>query len=129
MVVLDLADVPETTLARVPRSTWLRLQRIVEGTEIALLLIAAAPVARSAGGLSIATGAAEPEAGVTQAAGTARRSGATAAGGTVPGLAVRSTVVWWKGAHARTRRLGGLSTRLRATSPRGYVGELPLAIG
>ena len=52
MVVLDLIDVPGTTLARVPRSTWLRLQRVVEGTEVALLLMAAAPVARSAGGLS-----------------------------------------------------------------------------
>jgi hypothetical protein len=58
IVVLDLIDVPETTLARVPRSTWLRLQRVVEGTEVALLLMAGAPVARSAGGLSIASGVA-----------------------------------------------------------------------
>jgi hypothetical protein len=115
MVVLDLVDVPEATLARVPRSTWLRLQRIVEGTEIALLLMAAAPVARSAGGLSIATGMAEPGSGVTQAGERVRRSA--------------HTIVQWKGAHDRTRRLGGLRTQLRATSPRGYVGELPLAIG
>jgi hypothetical protein len=117
MVVLDLVDVPETTLAHVPRSTWLRLQRIVEGTEVALLLMAAAPVARSAGGLSIAAGVAESGPGM-------RRTG-----GTAQGLAVRSTVVRWKGAHERARRLGGLRTQLRATSPRGYVGELPLAIG
>ena len=56
MIVLDLIDVPETTLGRIPRSTWLRLQRVVEGSDAALLLLAAAPVARSAGGLSIATG-------------------------------------------------------------------------
>ena len=58
-------------LARVPRSTWLRLQRVVEGTEMALLLLAAMPVARSAGGLSIATGVAErPEPGVRKSAET-----------------------------------------------------------
>jgi len=153
MVVLDLVDVPETTLGRVPRSTWLRLQRVVEGTEVALVLIAAAPIARSAGGLSIASGV-----GRVAEEGTARLSGeGIALGGdiTLPGSEVvsghsregshhsraglfhsrsgsspsRHVNVSWKGKHDRSRRLGGLSTKLRATSPRGYVGELPLAIG
>ncbi len=156
MVVLDLVDVPDTTLGRVPRSTWLRLQRVVEETEVALLLIAAAPVARSAGGLSIATGV-----GRAAEEGTARVSGRGMALGEVTTLSgseamsgerqhsregfhhsragvlpsrsdfsnSRPVHVVWKGAHDRSRRLGGLSTKLRATSPRGYVGELPLAIG
>ena len=133
MVVLDLIDAPPQALTRIPRSTWLRLQRVVEGTEVALLLLAATPIARSAGGLSIATGA-----------GSAITSGATASA--VPRLPVpvatrlpvadsrlpvtgSHTRIRWKGAHDRTRRLGGFSTGVRATSPRGYVGELPLAIG
>jgi len=119
MVVLDLLDVPETTLARVPRSTWLRLQRVVEGTEVALLLLAAVPVARSAGGLSIATG-------VVAAPGAWSRESEV---GTAIALDSRQVQVRWKGGHDRSRRLGGLRTRLRATSPRGHAGELPLAIG
>ena len=127
MVVLDLIDAPPQALTRIPRSTWLRLQRVVEGTEVALLLLAATPIARSAGGLSIATGA-----------GSAITSGATAsavpdsrlpiADARLP-VAGSHTRIRWKGAHDRTRRLGGFSTGVRATSPRGYVGELPLAIG
>jgi len=127
MVVLDLIDAPAQALARVPRSTWLRLQRVVEGTEIALLLLAATPVARSAGGLSIQTGVGnqEPGPGTREpGAGSLRmeRRGVSHAGPV-------GTTVRWKGVHDRTRRLGGLSTRVRAASPRGYVGDLPLAIG
>ena len=52
------------------------------------------------------------------------------AGCRLPVAGYRShTRIRWKGAHDRTRRLGGFSTGVRATSPRGYVGELPLAIG
>jgi len=123
VVVLDLLDASPQALARVPRSTWLRLQRVVEGTEIALLLLAAGPVARSAGGLSIATGATA----ATRAA--AKAGGATTDRLTAARPARAHAVVRWKGAHDRTRRLGGFSTGVRATSPRGYVGELPLAIG
>jgi hypothetical protein len=127
MVVLDLIDAPAQALARVPRATWLRLQRVVEGTETALLLLAATPVARSAGGLSIQTGAGTHEPGSgnqEQGAGSLRmeRRGVSPAG-------PAGTTVRWKGTHDRTRRLGGLSTRVRAASPRGYVGDLPLAIG
>lgn len=139
MAVLDLIDAPASALARIPRSTWLRLQRIVEGTEIALLLLATGPVARSAGGLSISTGAtAETRSGVARAGGSAIAPGVALAGGTAPNTAdcltaertARAhTAVRWKGAHDRARRLGGFTTGVRATSPRGFVGELPLAIG
>jgi hypothetical protein len=109
LVVLDLIDAPVSALARVPRSTWLRLQRVVEGSETALVLLASAPVARSASGLSIATGAPQPS-------GTERRD-------------FRPAGARWKGQHDRTRRLAGLRTSVRATSPRGFVSELPFAIG
>ena len=138
MVVLDVIDAPVPALVRVPRSTWLRLQRIVEGTEIALLLLAAAPVARSAGGLSISTGAGNPEPagpeGVSDSppslkASAGRRSLGEGGRLPTPDSRHRSTHIRWKGAHDRARRLGGFTTGVRATSPRGYVGELPLAIG
>jgi recA bacterial DNA recombination protein len=142
MVVLDLIDAPLQALTRIPRSTWLRLQRVVEGTEVALLLLAATPIARSAGGLSIATGAGSA---ITSGVEGTIASGATASA--VPNsrlpvadsrlpvadcrlpVAGSHTRIRWKGAHDRTRRLGGFSTGVRATSPRGYVGELQLAIG
>jgi hypothetical protein len=52
-VVLDLADVPPTALRRIPFTTWLRVQRIIEGSDTACVLIAAQPLARSAGGLTL----------------------------------------------------------------------------
>jgi hypothetical protein len=138
MIVLDLLDAPAPALARVPRSTWLRLQRIVEGTEIALLLLVAGPIARSAGGLSIATGlpaVASAKAGVASSEIVMEGGDATPASQMFASGSRRSTPdsrhvhVRWKGTHDRARRLGGFTTGVRATSPRGYVGELPLAIG
>lgn len=124
LVVMDLIDASALALARVPRSTWLRLQRVVEGGDTALLLVAAAPVARSAGGLSIATGADGPQAAATHAGAPCPMGRPTAAR-----LAGTHPVVRWKGNHDRARRLSGLDTKVRATSPRGFVGDLPLVIG
>lgn len=56
MVVLDLADVPEPVLRGVSFTTWLRLQRLLEGRETAALLVAGRPTARSAGGASVVLG-------------------------------------------------------------------------
>ena len=53
-VALDLADVPIGALTRLPFTTWLRLQRVVEGRDTTCVLVVAAPLARSAGGLTIA---------------------------------------------------------------------------
>ena len=52
-VVLDLADAPPVALKRIPFTTWLRVQRIVEGSDTACLLVAPQPLARSAGGLTL----------------------------------------------------------------------------
>jgi hypothetical protein len=52
-VVLDLADVPPVALRRIPVTTWLRVQRIIEGRDTACVLTAAQPLARSAGGLTL----------------------------------------------------------------------------
>lgn len=53
VVALDLADAPLSALNRLPFTTWLRLQRAVEGSETACVLIAPRPLARSAGGVTL----------------------------------------------------------------------------
>jgi len=53
LVAIDLADVPAATLRRIPFTTWLRVQRAVEGCDTACLLVAPEPIARSAGGLTL----------------------------------------------------------------------------
>jgi len=52
-VVLDFADVPPVALRRIPFTTWLRVQRIIDGSDTACVLIAPYPLARSAGGLTL----------------------------------------------------------------------------
>jgi hypothetical protein len=53
VVALDLADVPLLALERIPFTTWLRVQRIVEGRDTACVLVVPAPMARSAGGVTL----------------------------------------------------------------------------
>jgi len=54
LVVLDLADVPAAAMRRFPWTTWMRIARIIEGSETAALLIGGERIARSAGGVTIA---------------------------------------------------------------------------
>jgi hypothetical protein len=68
MVAIDLADLPVVALKRLPFTTWLRVQRTVEGSETACVLIVPEPIARSAGGLTLTL------AGQAGWAGTADRS-------------------------------------------------------
>lgn len=56
LVVMDLIDVPANALRRLPASTWFRVERAIEGSDTAVLILAAQPVARSAGGRSIVLG-------------------------------------------------------------------------
>ena len=53
IVVLDLADAPPVAVQRLPFTTWLRMQRAVEGRDTACVLMASAPVSRSAGGVTL----------------------------------------------------------------------------
>jgi recombination protein RecA len=52
-VVIDLADAPLAALKRMPFTTWLRVQRVIEGSDTACVLVAPQPLARSAGGLTL----------------------------------------------------------------------------
>jgi recombination protein RecA len=58
VVAIDLADAPLLALKRLPYTTWLRVQRIVEGSDTACVLLTPEPLARSAGGVTLALGAA-----------------------------------------------------------------------
>lgn len=53
LVAIDLADVPPQVLKSLPYTTWLRVQRIVEGSDTACVLVVPEPLARSAGGLTV----------------------------------------------------------------------------
>jgi len=68
VVAIDLADVPASTLKQIPFTTWMRVQRVIEGSDTACLIVASEPLSRSSGGLTMAL------AGRTTWAGTSARS-------------------------------------------------------
>lgn len=53
LVALDLGDVLPAELRRLPYNTWLRVQRTIEGSDTACVLLGPEPIARSAGGLTL----------------------------------------------------------------------------
>jgi hypothetical protein len=56
LVVLDVAEAPAPALRRLPFTTWLRLQRMVEGSQTACVLVGSQPMARSSAGLTLQLG-------------------------------------------------------------------------
>jgi hypothetical protein len=83
LAVLDLRDVPARALASLPFTTWRRLQRMIEGRDIACLVTHTASLARSAGGVTLAL---EPPDGGR---------------------------VGWQGGSPRSQRFSGLAARTR----------------
>src|SRR3954454_8446908 len=53
LVVLDVAEAPAEAVRRLPFTTWMRLQRMVEGSQTACLLVGGEAVARSSAGLTL----------------------------------------------------------------------------
>jgi hypothetical protein len=53
VVALDVADAPPDAIRRLPFTTWFRLQRMVEGSQMTCVLVGAERVARSSAGLTI----------------------------------------------------------------------------
>lgn len=53
LVVLDVAEAPAEAIRRLPFTTWLRLQRMVEGSQTVAVLVGSAPMARSSAGLTL----------------------------------------------------------------------------
>jgi recombination protein RecA len=53
IAVIDLADAPPSALHRLPFTTWMRVQRTIEGSEMACVIAGPQPIGRSAGGLTL----------------------------------------------------------------------------
>ena len=53
MVVLDFGEVAAQAVKRLPYTTWLRLSRVIEGSDTACVLLGSEPIARSAGGVTV----------------------------------------------------------------------------
>lgn len=64
LVAFDVGDAPPEALRRLPFTTWLRLQRMVEGTQTACVLVGTEPMARSSAGLTMQLAARRVERGV-----------------------------------------------------------------
>jgi len=54
LVVFDVADVSPVALRQFPYTTWMRIARVIEGSQTAAVIIAAQRVARSPAGVTIA---------------------------------------------------------------------------
>ena len=63
VAAIDLADAPSSALNRLPFTTWMRVQRTIEGSETACLIVGPHPIARSAGGVTLSLGGASRWAG------------------------------------------------------------------
>jgi len=53
LVVLDLGEIAPQVIKRLPYTTWLRLQRVIENSETACVVVGREPIARSAGGVTV----------------------------------------------------------------------------
>jgi recA bacterial DNA recombination protein len=53
VVALDLADVPMRAVRRLPFTTWLRAQRLIEGRDTVGIVLVQEPIARSARGVTV----------------------------------------------------------------------------
>lgn len=53
VAAIDLADAPPAALHRLPFTTWMRVQRTIEGSETACLIAGPHPIGRSAAGLTL----------------------------------------------------------------------------
>ncbi len=53
LVVLDLGEMGSQAIKRLPYTTWLRLHRVIEGSETACVLLGSEPIARSSGGATV----------------------------------------------------------------------------
>jgi hypothetical protein len=98
VVAIDLADVPARALTQLPFTTWMRVQRIVEGRDTACVLVVPEPLARSAGGLTL------------QLSGRTRWAGASARSRRLAGMEIRTRVL------SPRRRVDG-DVRIEAAVP------------
>ena len=85
LVAFDVADAPPEAIRRLPFTTWLRLQRIVEGSQTVCVLVGSEPMARSSAGLTMQLGRRSLTEGLTR--------GARFRGRLFNGLAIEARVI------------------------------------
>lgn len=93
VVALDLADVPQVALRRLPFTTWMRFQRLIEGHDTVGLIVAAEALGRGSQGVTVRLDEAGEVAGV------------------------------WQGHHERSRMFGGLPSRARLGRARWQAAD------
>jgi hypothetical protein len=108
LVVLDLADVLPEAIRRLPFTTWFRLQRTLEGSRTSCVLVVPVPVARSAGGVTVALSRWQSQAG-------SRPASRPADGG--------RPAVRWRGQPGEVRLLAGLDIEARIVRARDAAGS------
>lgn len=81
LVAFDLADAPGRVLRQFPHTTWMRIARVIEGSQTVSLLVASEHIARSPGGATVMLNA------------NARWSGASDRARRLEGVDVRPRVV------------------------------------
>src|SRR5262245_52415127 len=59
VVAFDVAEAPAHAMRRLPFTTWLRLQRLIEGSQTTALLVGSESMARSSAGLTLQLGSKE----------------------------------------------------------------------
>ena len=79
LVAFDVAEAPADAVRRLPFTTWMRLQRIIEGSQTACLLVGGEGMARSSAGLTLRLAAGSRDQGLgirrDQGAGMSREQG------------------------------------------------------
>lgn len=60
LVAFDLSDIPAPGIRQFPNTTWMRVSRVIEGTQTVALIIGAERIARSPGGVTVALDAPRP---------------------------------------------------------------------
>ncbi len=115
LVALDLGDVPAAVIGALPFTTWMRLQRVLEGSDTAAVILADQQTTRSAGGVSVRL---EPRvAGWSDAAAPASsqarafHEAVLASRRPFIGGADERQIGRWSGLATSPRRLQGLSVR------------------
>jgi hypothetical protein len=73
LVAFDLADVHASALRQFPLTTWMRMARVIEGSQTAAIVVASERLARSPGGVTIALEPA-PNVSTAQWSGTSDRA-------------------------------------------------------
>jgi recombination protein RecA len=111
VVVVDLADVPTAALRRIPYPTWLRVQRLLDGSDTTCVILGPEPLARSAGGVTLTVQPPDGEAPRVVTHGPRSLTAAQAGQATVR----------WAGAAERSRRMDGLAFDVRVASSRRQI--------